>query len=81
MTKYIYPLAIVILANGCGGGGSGLSVKKEALSQLKNQAVGLQVRIKALEKEIIGIDSTFLEANNNSVSSDLHYAKTGIFCA
>ncbi len=79
MTKYIYPLAIVILANGCGGGGSGLSVKKEALSQLKNQAVGLQVRIKALEKEIIGMDSTFLEANNNSVLVTSITLKPGFF--
>lgn len=67
MTKYIYLLAIVILASACGGGESDVEAKKESLSQLKSQAVELQAQIKALEKEIAEMDPSFLEATNNSV--------------
>lgn len=67
MTKYIYLLAIVILASACGGGESDVEAKKEALSQLKSQSVELQAQIKALEKEIAEMDPAFLEATNNSV--------------
>lgn len=67
MTKYIYLLAIVILASACGGGEQDLDAKKESLSQLKTQAVELQAQIKALEKEIAASDPAFLEASNNSV--------------
>ncbi|SMD32935.1 RND family efflux transporter, MFP subunit [Reichenbachiella faecimaris] len=67
MTKYIYLLAIVILASACGGGESDLDAKKESLSELKSQSVELQAQIKALEKEIAESDPSFLEATNNSV--------------
>ncbi|UXX79517.1 efflux RND transporter periplasmic adaptor subunit [Reichenbachiella carrageenanivorans] len=67
MTKYIYLLAMVILASACGGGESDLEAKKEALSELKSQSVEIQAQIKGLEKEIAALDPSFLEATNNSV--------------
>ncbi|WP_422360062.1 efflux RND transporter periplasmic adaptor subunit [Reichenbachiella sp.] len=67
MTKYIYLLAIVVLASACGGGEADLDAKKASLSEMKAQAVELQAQIKSLEKEIAEMDPSFLEATSNSV--------------
>lgn len=79
MTKYIYLLAIAVLASACGGGESDLDTKKESLSKMKTEAVELQAQIKALEKEITEMDPAFLEATSNSILVTAITAKSETF--
>jgi RND family efflux transporter MFP subunit len=52
----LFTLSLTFLAMACGGGNSGMDAKKKALADLKKQALDINAKIAALEKEVGGAD-------------------------
>jgi RND family efflux transporter MFP subunit len=52
----LFTLSLTFLAMACGGGNNGIDAKKKALADLKKQALDINAKIAALEKEVGGAD-------------------------